>query len=155
MGHPWPLFHLFSVLFKQTLQILQQMNVKNVHPVPGIRFQAHPCDYKSPPLTTRPLECYSYLIDAGEFHLVEDWDEEVADDDQREAGRQEPREWEQPTMVGYFSRYTYIGQVGRSSDTFSTILSWPLCLHIKKSDTYHTICTDVPYWQNCNYDKIL
>ena len=92
----------------------------------SIRHQVsntQPCDYKSPPLTTRPLECYSYLIDAGEFHLVEDWDEEVADDDQRETGRQEPREWEQPTMVGYFSRYTYIGQVGRSSDTFSTILS--------------------------------
>ena len=33
MGHPRLLFHLFSDFFKQTIQILQQINVKNVHPV--------------------------------------------------------------------------------------------------------------------------
>ena len=39
MGHPRPLFSLSSVFFKQTLQFLQQINVKNVHPVydTGIR----------------------------------------------------------------------------------------------------------------------
>ena len=39
-GHTRLLFHLFSVfLNKQTLQFLQQINVKNVHPVSvsGIR----------------------------------------------------------------------------------------------------------------------
>ena len=39
MGHPRPLFRLFSVFFKQTIQFLQQMNVKNVmsiqYPAPG------------------------------------------------------------------------------------------------------------------------
>ena len=32
-SHPLPLFHVFLVFFKQTIQILQQINVKNVHPV--------------------------------------------------------------------------------------------------------------------------
>ena len=37
MGHPRPLFHLFSVFFKQTIQFLQQINAKKcqVHPVSG------------------------------------------------------------------------------------------------------------------------
>ena len=39
MGHPRPLFRLFSVFFKQTIQFLQQINVKNVmsiqYPAPG------------------------------------------------------------------------------------------------------------------------
>ena len=35
MGHPWPL------LFKQTLQFLQQINVKNVHPVYGTGIPTH------------------------------------------------------------------------------------------------------------------
>ena len=30
MGHPWPLFRLSSVPLKQTIQFLQQINVKNV-----------------------------------------------------------------------------------------------------------------------------
>ena len=30
MGQPRPLFRLFSVFFKQTIKILQQVNVKNV-----------------------------------------------------------------------------------------------------------------------------
>ena len=38
MGHPWPLFHLFSSLQK-TLQFLQQINVKNIHPVYGAKIQ--------------------------------------------------------------------------------------------------------------------
>ena len=41
MGHPRPLFTLFSVFFKQTIQILQQTNVKNVFPVSGARIQTH------------------------------------------------------------------------------------------------------------------
>ena len=39
MGQTRPLFRLFSVFFKQTIQFLQQINVKNVmsiqYPVPG------------------------------------------------------------------------------------------------------------------------
>ena len=40
MGQPRPLFRLFSVFFKKNINtILQQIHVKNVHPVygPGIR----------------------------------------------------------------------------------------------------------------------
>ena len=40
MGLPWPLFHLFSSLQK-TLQFLQQINVKNIHPVYGAGIQTH------------------------------------------------------------------------------------------------------------------
>ena len=39
MGHPRPLFRLFSVFFKQTLQFLQY--VKNVHPVYGAGIRTH------------------------------------------------------------------------------------------------------------------
>ena len=41
MDLPRPLFHLFPVFSKQTLQLLQQINVKNAHPVycPRIRTQ--------------------------------------------------------------------------------------------------------------------
>ena len=36
MGHPGPLFSLFSVYTnKQSMQFLQQINVKNIHPVSG------------------------------------------------------------------------------------------------------------------------
>ena len=41
MGHPRPLFPLFSVLFKQTTQIVQRTNVKNVHPVSSGGTQTH------------------------------------------------------------------------------------------------------------------
>ena len=41
MGHTRPLFHLFSVLFKQALQFLQQINVKNVDPVYGAGIWTH------------------------------------------------------------------------------------------------------------------
>ena len=34
-------FRLFLVFFKQTLQFLQQYNVKNVYPVSGARIQTH------------------------------------------------------------------------------------------------------------------
>ena len=40
MGHPWPLFHFFG-LFKQTVQILQQINVKSVHLVSGAGIRTH------------------------------------------------------------------------------------------------------------------
>ena len=33
MGYPRPLFRLLDSLFKQTLQFLQQTDVKNVNPV--------------------------------------------------------------------------------------------------------------------------
>ena len=41
MSHSKPLFNFFSVFFKQTIQLLQLINVKNVHPVysAGIRSQ--------------------------------------------------------------------------------------------------------------------
>ena len=42
MGQPRPLFHLILVFFKQTsLQFLQQIYVKNVHPVYGAGIQTH------------------------------------------------------------------------------------------------------------------
>ena len=41
MGPPRPLFNLFSVFFKQTIQILHQSNVKNVHPVYGAGIRTH------------------------------------------------------------------------------------------------------------------
>ena len=41
MGHPRPLFRLFSVFLKQTIQNLQQNNVKNVHPVSCARIWTH------------------------------------------------------------------------------------------------------------------
>ena len=36
-----PLFRLFSAFFKQTIQILQQINVKNAHPVYGAGIRTH------------------------------------------------------------------------------------------------------------------
>ena len=42
MGYHGPLFHLFSVFFKQTsLQFLQPIFVKNVHPVYGAGIRTH------------------------------------------------------------------------------------------------------------------
>ena len=42
MGHPWSLFHLFWVISnKHYTHILQQINVKNVHPVSGVGIQTH------------------------------------------------------------------------------------------------------------------
>ena len=57
MGHPRPLFRLFSVFFKQTLQILEQFHVKIVSPVYEIRTHGlhnisllpKPLDQGSPP----------------------------------------------------------------------------------------------------------
>ena len=40
MGHLRTLFHLFSS-FQTTLQFLQQINVKNVHPVYGAEIRTH------------------------------------------------------------------------------------------------------------------
>ena len=37
----WPLFFIYFHLFKQTLQFLQQINVKNVHPVYRAGVQTH------------------------------------------------------------------------------------------------------------------
>ena len=42
MGQTRPLFRLFSVFSnKQTVQFLQQINVKNVHPVYGAGIRTH------------------------------------------------------------------------------------------------------------------
>ena len=41
MGHPRPLFRSFSVFFKHKMQILQQINVKNVRPVSSAGIQTH------------------------------------------------------------------------------------------------------------------
>ena len=41
MGQCWPLFSLFSEFFNQTIQFLQQINVKKVHPVFGVVIRTH------------------------------------------------------------------------------------------------------------------
>ena len=42
-------------LFKQTLQFVQPINVKNVHPVYGAGFRTHDfSEHESPPITIRP-----------------------------------------------------------------------------------------------------
>ena len=43
MGQPRPLFNLFLVFFQQTIQFLQQINVKkwNVHPAYGAESRTH------------------------------------------------------------------------------------------------------------------
>ena len=55
MDHPRPLFRLFSDFFKQTIQILHQINVKKCSS--SIQHQdlnTWYFDYETPPLTTRP-----------------------------------------------------------------------------------------------------
>ena len=48
------LFFVYFRLFKQTIQFLQQINVKNVHPVYIARIRTHiPLEHESPPITTR------------------------------------------------------------------------------------------------------
>ena len=54
MGHSVPLFRLFSVYFKQTIQILQQIKVKNVHPVSDAGIQTH--DLLIMSLLLKPLD---------------------------------------------------------------------------------------------------
>ena len=42
MGHPRPIFPLFSALFKQTsIQFYNKLILKNVHPVYGTGNQTH------------------------------------------------------------------------------------------------------------------
>ena len=41
------LFFVYFRLFKQTLQFLQQINVKNVHPIYGARIRTHDLQYTS------------------------------------------------------------------------------------------------------------
>ena len=54
MGHPRPLFVYFH-LFKETLQFLQQINVKNVHPIYSDGIQTHDLwTWVSSHVTTRP-----------------------------------------------------------------------------------------------------
>ena len=63
MVHPRPLFRLFSVFFKQTIQILQHINVEKCSS--SIRCwdsNSQPSECESPPLTTRPgLPSYEVL----------------------------------------------------------------------------------------------
>ena len=51
---------VFSTVFKQTLQILQQINEKKRPSSIRCRdSNSQPSDYESPPITTRPgLQCY-------------------------------------------------------------------------------------------------
>ena len=54
MGHPRHLF-LFSVFLKQTTQVLEQLNVKNIHPVYGTGIRTHNLlIMRNHPVTTRP-----------------------------------------------------------------------------------------------------
>ena len=71
MGQP-SLFFVYFCLFKQTIQFLQQINVKKCPS--SIRHwdsNLQPSDYESPPLTTRPvlpvimLDFLSYLMGGG------------------------------------------------------------------------------------------
>ena len=41
MARPRPLLRLFAVFFKQTIQCLQQINMKNVHPVYSAGIRIH------------------------------------------------------------------------------------------------------------------
>ena len=41
MGQPWPLLRLFLVFSNKHYKFLQQIYVKNVHPVYGTRIQTH------------------------------------------------------------------------------------------------------------------
>ena len=55
MGQPRPLLSFIFGLFKQTsLQILQQINLKNVNPVYGVGIQTHDLRNMPPPIITRP-----------------------------------------------------------------------------------------------------
>ena len=55
MGHPRPLFRLFLVFFKQTIQFLQQINVKKCPSSIWCRdSNPQPLECESPPITTRP-----------------------------------------------------------------------------------------------------
>ena len=59
MSNTRPIFRLFSALFKQTVHLLQQINVKKC---PSSKFTCwdsnpQPSDWESHPITTRPLVC--------------------------------------------------------------------------------------------------
>ena len=54
MGHPRPLF-IYFWLFKQTLQILQQINVKKCPSCMwGCDLNSRPSEHEAPHVTTRP-----------------------------------------------------------------------------------------------------
>ena len=55
MGHPRPLFRLFSVFFKQTsIQFYNKLMWKNVHPVYGTGIRTH--DFRIVSLLPLPLD---------------------------------------------------------------------------------------------------
>ena len=61
MDHPRPLFRLVLVFFKQTtIQCLQQINVKNVHPVNFAGIQTH--DLQNMILLPLPLDTVKCVI---------------------------------------------------------------------------------------------
>ena len=73
MGHSHPLLVYFG-LFKQSIQLLQQINVKNC---PSSIWcwdsNLQPSEYESPPITTRPglpLQLTFLQLSDGEYHLV-------------------------------------------------------------------------------------
>ena len=67
MGHPRPLFCLFSLFFKQTLQLFKQMNVKNIHPVYSRDIWTH--DHQKMGLIPWPLDQGSRPLSYFELHL--------------------------------------------------------------------------------------
>ena len=61
MGQLRPLFVFIFGLFKQTLlQLLQQINVKNIMPIQyrALGFEPWPFVHEPPPITTRPEKCF-------------------------------------------------------------------------------------------------
>ena len=68
MEHPRPLFRLFSVFFKEkSMQILQQINVKRVHPVYGLGIRTH--DLQIASLIPLPQD-QGYLLSADFICIV-------------------------------------------------------------------------------------
>ena len=75
VGQSRPLFHLFSVFFKQTLQFLQQIYVKKCPSSILCRdSNPQPSERESLPITTRPglLPCTKFLLWIGIFQLKAD-----------------------------------------------------------------------------------
>ena len=68
MVYRWPIFNLFSVFFKRTIQFLQQINVINFHPVYIAGIQTP--DLHNMSLLTLPLEHGSRPIDNVRSSLV-------------------------------------------------------------------------------------
>ena len=72
LDHPRHIFHLYLAFFKQTLQFLQQINVKNVHPVYGAGIQTH--DFKNMSLLDQGSSDVCYTAgNMNQFCWTLDW----------------------------------------------------------------------------------